>query len=59
MKIGILTIHNSSNYGAVLQTFATQEYLKKSGNQKSSTTKILILIRLWICFGSAQALGIC
>ncbi len=30
MKIGILTFHWSANHGAVLQTFATQEYLKKN-----------------------------
>lgn len=29
MKIGIITFHNSSNYGAVLQTYALQEALKK------------------------------
>jgi hypothetical protein len=28
MKIGIITIHNVSNYGAVLQTYALQESLK-------------------------------
>ena len=31
MKIGMITIHNSCNYGAVLQTFATQESLKPYG----------------------------
>jgi len=29
MKIGIITFHNASNYGAVLQAFALQEYIKK------------------------------
>ena len=29
MKIGILTFHNADNYGAVLQCYALQEYLKK------------------------------
>ena len=28
MKIGILTFHKATNYGAVLQVFALQEYLK-------------------------------
>lgn len=28
MKIGILTFHWSDNYGAVLQCYALQEYLK-------------------------------
>ena len=28
MKIGILTFHNADNYGAVLQCYALQEYLK-------------------------------
>lgn len=29
MKIGILTFHNSNNYGAVLQCFALEQYLEK------------------------------
>lgn len=31
MKIALLTIQNANNYGAVLQTFAMQEVLKKYG----------------------------
>lgn len=31
MKLGIITIHNSSNYGACLQSFALYEYLNKCG----------------------------
>lgn len=31
MKVGILTFHNAINYGAVLQTYATQEILKQLG----------------------------
>lgn len=31
MKIGILTFHWSDNYGAVLQCYALQEYLKSQG----------------------------
>lgn len=31
MKVGILTFHNAINYGAVLQTYATQEILKSLG----------------------------
>lgn len=33
MKIGILTYHNAYNYGAVLQTYATQEILKLMGHK--------------------------
>ena len=32
MKIGILTFHCAHNYGAVLQAYAPQEYLKGCGN---------------------------
>lgn len=32
MKIGILTFHNAYNYGAVLQTYATQELVKSRGH---------------------------
>lgn len=32
MKVGILTFHNAYNYGAVLQTFATQEIVKSRGH---------------------------
>lgn len=28
MKVGIITIHNSPNYGACLQSFALYQYLK-------------------------------
>lgn len=31
MKIGILTFHRANNFGAVLQCFALQTYLKKIG----------------------------
>ncbi|MUK40001.1 hypothetical protein GNP61_00355 [Aliivibrio fischeri] len=31
-KIGLVTIHRANNYGAFLQTFATQEVLKKYGD---------------------------
>lgn len=33
MKIGILTFHCAHNYGAVLQAYATQEYLKSLGHE--------------------------
>lgn len=33
MTIGILTFHWSTNYGAVLQTYALQEYLKDLGHE--------------------------
>ena len=29
MKIGVLTFHNSNNYGAVFQAYALQKYLNK------------------------------
>ncbi|MFP3515255.1 polysaccharide pyruvyl transferase family protein [Pseudomonas sp. SIMBA_077] len=51
MKIGLITIHNSCNYGAVLQTFATQETLKKYGRveiinyQNIHTDKTTKLVR--------------
>ena len=32
MKIGILTFHCAHNYGAVLQCYALQEYLKHLGH---------------------------
>lgn len=31
MKIGLITIHNASNYGAALQTYATVQALRKHG----------------------------
>ena len=33
MKIGILTFHRAHNYGAVLQAFALQEYIKAQGHE--------------------------
>lgn len=33
MKIGILTFHWATNYGAVLQTYALQQYLSEQGHQ--------------------------
>lgn len=33
MKIGLLTYHNSTNYGAVLQTYATCRALKELGHE--------------------------
>lgn len=35
MKIGILTFHWATNYGAILQALAMQEYLKKLGHDVS------------------------
>ena len=31
MKIGLLTFHCAHNYGAVLQCYATQEFLRSQG----------------------------
>lgn len=33
MKIGILTFHRANNYGAVLQCYALQEFLKSQGHE--------------------------
>lgn len=33
MKIGILTFHCALNYGALLQTYGLQEYLKRQGHE--------------------------
>ena len=33
MKVGILTYHNAYNYGAVLQCYALQEYIKSMGHE--------------------------
>ena len=33
MKIGILTFHWAANYGAILQAYALQEYLKSQGHE--------------------------
>jgi hypothetical protein len=33
MKIGILTFHWATNYGAVLQAYALQEFINKMGHQ--------------------------
>ena len=35
MNIGILTFHYCNNYGAVLQAFALQQYLKQLGHSPS------------------------
>ena len=32
MKVGILTFHGADNYGAVLQAFALQEYIRSLNN---------------------------
>lgn len=33
MKIGIITFHSAHNYGAVLQAWSTQEYLRQQGHE--------------------------
>ena len=33
MKIGIVTFHWATNYGAILQAYALQNYLKKNGHE--------------------------
>ena len=33
MKIGIVTFHNAHNYGAVLQAWSLQEYLRQQGHE--------------------------
>lgn len=63
MKIGLITIHNSCNYGAVLQTFATQETLKKYGQveiinyQNIHTDKTTKLLRFGFTPKDALRLG--
>ena len=32
MKVGIITFHNAINYGAVLQTYATQTIVQEYGH---------------------------
>ena len=32
MKVGIITIHNSHNYGACLQAFALYQYITEQGH---------------------------
>lgn len=41
MKIGIITFHNASNYGAVLQAFALQEVVKEIKKGTGSTVEII------------------
>ena len=31
-KVGIITIHNSPNYGACLQSYALYRYIQQQGN---------------------------
>lgn len=33
MKIGILTFHRAQNYGAILQTYALQQFLRREGHE--------------------------
>ena len=33
MKIGIVTFHSAHNYGAVLQAWSLQQYLKQQGHE--------------------------
>lgn len=52
MKIGILTFHNSRNYGAVLQCYSLMKYLKEKGFQAEvmahQCLKINDELSLWI-----------
>ncbi len=56
MKIALITIHNSKNYGAILQTFAMQEVLLRHGEvdiinyDNRYLSKSLDLIRFEISF---------
>lgn len=33
MKIGVITFHSAHNYGAVLQAWSLQEYLRQQGHE--------------------------
>jgi hypothetical protein len=59
MKIGILTFHWATNYGAVLQSFAFQEFLKRFGHEvyiinyrprqyKKTLLKCIFTPRFWL-----------
>lgn len=43
MKVGIITFHNGSNYGAALQSFALQEAEKKYATMFILSIMIIIL----------------
>lgn len=51
MKISIVTFHCAHNYGAVLQAYALQEYLRSSGHQAHIVDyrpdKLMMPYRLW------------
>lgn len=59
MKIGIITFHWGTNYGAVIQAYAQQEYLKKIGHDvsiinyrperyKKTLLKCFLIRRFWL-----------
>lgn len=59
MKIGIITFHWATNYGAILQSYALQEYLKKLGHDvyiinyrpsqyKKTFLKCVLSPRFWL-----------
>jgi hypothetical protein len=63
MKIGIITIHNTNNYGAILQAYATQEIFKKFGyvnilNYKNKKTSdgLMVVRFAWSVNGFIRAL---
>lgn len=63
MKLGLVTIHNVSNYGAVLQAFALQEVLSRKGSveiinyDNRHVSRSLDLIRLKPSFHGALGAG--
>ena len=50
MNIGILTFHWSTNYGAVLQTYALQEYLKELGHEVKIINYVPVKKSIKNCF---------
>lgn len=49
MKIGIITIHNSPNYGACLQSFALYKFLEQPRIQQASAKlrNVFVKALLW------------
>jgi hypothetical protein len=66
MKIGILTFHWATNYGAILQAYALQTYLKKRGHDvyiinyrpkqhKKTLLGCFYTLRFWLYFNNLKA----
>ena len=63
MKIALVTIHNANNYGAVLQTFAMQEVLKRYGEvevidyKNRHVSRSFDLVRIKLSFHGLLGIG--